>query len=62
MKIYFAGAGGVKRNEMLIKFKANRLFSYFVLIDPHSGYGEIDRFKELLEYLKNEDLQYFYKH
>ena len=53
MKIYFAGSGGgVKRNELLIKFDCNRLFSYFILNDPHSGYGEVDRFKELLEYLE----------
>jgi len=43
MKIYFAGSGGKVRNEMLTKFLCDRLFSYYIIIDEYSGYGERER-------------------
>lgn len=51
MKIYLAGASSKERNKALYKYRASRLFSYYILIDPDSGYGEIDRFNDLINWI-----------
>jgi len=56
MKIYLAGASSKERNKALYDFRANRLFSYYTLIDKNSGYGEIDRLNDLIEWIKNENI------
>jgi len=52
MKIFFAGAGGRKTHEILIKTKQSKLFSYFALVDKHSAFGELDRFYEYINLIK----------
>ena len=50
MIIYFAGSGSRERNRVMIEKRCDRLFSYFVVVDKNSGYGEGDRFEELLKH------------
>jgi len=56
MKLYFAESGNKERNRIMYNLNCSRLFSYFIIIDPNSGYGEGERFVELTEKLKHESI------
>ena len=54
MKIYFAGNITPPREEMILKYKAHRLFSYYFHGKGKEFYPE---FKLRLDHIKNEKQQ-----
>ena len=46
MKIYFAGAGGKQRYEMLFRNQRPCLFSYYAIVTHDHGFGEHHRFND----------------
>ena len=46
MKIYLVGGGGKSANDACLRLKANKLYSYFSIVNDKSAYDEWERVED----------------